>query len=277
MARAETYHCRHEQPQYPQQHHHRNFTMRTHFFCPCARDCLFLLVFTILSAPNAQCGSPFRHALGAIKARVGHVLHKIGIDRNQDPSPPRYRKDQRTTEASDPKYGYPPMTDQTSPQSARQQPSFKPSDSNGNASENIAPSVTINPSIILSKPQQRVDADDIQPLRELSTDDTSRKTAGLPSAESSSTRSSNPSIKPSNGSSSKLNTTAGGSQNATARDLPPTPSSGQTLYAKPVVGHPGFVYPPGVVEELKNMLDVRGSAVGQKMRDPRTGNTFLVP
>lgn len=252
--------------------------MRTlFFFCPYARGCFFLLVFTILSAPNAQCESPFGHALGAIKARVGHVLHKIGIDRNQDPSPPRYRKDQRTTEASDPKYGYPPMTDQTPPRSSWQQPSFKPSDSNGNASENLDPSVAINPSIILSKPQQRVDTGNIQPLRDLPTDDTSRKTAGLPSAESSSTRPANPSIKPSNGPSSKLNTTAGGSQSATERDVTPTTSAAQASYAKPVIGHPGFVYPPGVVEELKNMLDVRGSAVGQKMRDPRTGNTFLVP
>lgn len=206
-------------------------------------------------------------------------------------------------EVRDAEYISPQMTDRQIPyRSAQRQPFSTTSYSSGNISENLAPSAVLNPSIILTKPlpraggssipvktekQQRVDNINTQPLRDLSAlqdlsaNETaripsSRETTGLPYTESSSTPA-NPSIKPSNGASSKSNATVGGSQSTTAQDLPPTPSSGQTLYAKPVVGHPGFVYPPGVVEELKNMLDVRGSPVGQKMRDPRTGNTFLVP
>ncbi|WP_038169174.1 hypothetical protein [Verrucomicrobium sp. BvORR106] len=54
---------------------------------------------------------------------------------------------------------------------------------------------------------------------------------------------------------------------------PPAPLS----YAVPVAGRVGFVYPPGAERTEANMLDVRGLAPGQKARDPRTGNTFLVP
>jgi hypothetical protein len=54
---------------------------------------------------------------------------------------------------------------------------------------------------------------------------------------------------------------------------PPAPLS----YAVPVAGRAGFVYPPGAERNEANMLDVRGLAPGQKARDPRTGNTFLVP
>lgn len=54
---------------------------------------------------------------------------------------------------------------------------------------------------------------------------------------------------------------------------PPAPLS----YAVPVAGRVGFVYPPGAERNEANMLDVRGLAPGQKARDPRTGNTFLVP
>jgi hypothetical protein len=54
---------------------------------------------------------------------------------------------------------------------------------------------------------------------------------------------------------------------------PPAP----LIYAVPVAGRVGFVYPPGAERNEANMLDVRGLAPGQKARDPRTGNTFLVP
>lgn len=54
---------------------------------------------------------------------------------------------------------------------------------------------------------------------------------------------------------------------------PPAPLS----YAVPVAGRSGYVYPPGAERIEANMLDVRGLAPGQKARDPRTGNTFLVP
>ena len=54
---------------------------------------------------------------------------------------------------------------------------------------------------------------------------------------------------------------------------PPAPLS----YATPVLGRPGFVYPPGAEKLESNMLDVRGLNPGQKARDPRTGSMFLVP
>ncbi len=48
-------------------------------------------------------------------------------------------------------------------------------------------------------------------------------------------------------------------------------------FGTPVPGKPGFAYPPGVEPDTKNMLDVRGLASGQKVRDPRSGLIFLVP
>lgn len=48
-------------------------------------------------------------------------------------------------------------------------------------------------------------------------------------------------------------------------------------FADRVPGKQGFVYPPGVEHDLKNMLDVRDFTPGQKVRDPRTGNVFIVP
>jgi hypothetical protein len=52
---------------------------------------------------------------------------------------------------------------------------------------------------------------------------------------------------------------------------------GEPVFATRVPGHPGFVYPPGVEHEPKNMLDVRDFAAGQKVKDPRNGRVFLVP
>jgi hypothetical protein len=54
---------------------------------------------------------------------------------------------------------------------------------------------------------------------------------------------------------------------------PQTPAE----YGTRVPGKPGFVYPPGVEQDTKNMLDVRGLSTGQKVRDPRNGHIFLVP
>ncbi|TLD72699.1 hypothetical protein FEM03_01080 [Phragmitibacter flavus] len=51
----------------------------------------------------------------------------------------------------------------------------------------------------------------------------------------------------------------------------------KAAYATPVPGRSGFVYPPGAKQESANMLDVRGLTPGQKARDPRTGDVFLVP
>ncbi|WP_038166547.1 hypothetical protein [Verrucomicrobium sp. BvORR106] len=52
---------------------------------------------------------------------------------------------------------------------------------------------------------------------------------------------------------------------------------GGLRYGRPVPGKQGFVYPPGVKEETKNMIDVRDFRPGQKVKDPRTGEIFLVP
>ncbi len=63
---------------------------------------------------------------------------------------------------------------------------------------------------------------------------------------------------------------------ATAPAKPAVPQ-GPVKYGTLVPGKPGFVYPPGVEQETKQMLDVRGLSAGQKVRDPRTGQIFLVP
>lgn len=54
-------------------------------------------------------------------------------------------------------------------------------------------------------------------------------------------------------------------------------AEGGLRYGRPVPGRQGFVYPPGVKEESKNMIDVRDFRSGQKVKDPRTGEMFLVP
>jgi hypothetical protein len=48
-------------------------------------------------------------------------------------------------------------------------------------------------------------------------------------------------------------------------------------FATPVPGKHGFVYPPGMEQDPKNMLDVRDFTPGQKVKDPRSGKVFLVP
>ena len=62
-----------------------------------------------------------------------------------------------------------------------------------------------------------------------------------------------------------------------APKAPSTPASESLPFATPVPGKRGFVYPPGVEHDMKNMLDVRDFTPGQKVRDPRTGEIFLVP
>ena len=61
-----------------------------------------------------------------------------------------------------------------------------------------------------------------------------------------------------------------------AKPEPARPAA-ELSFATPVPGHRGFVYPPGVKNDPKNMLDVRDFAAGQKVRDPRSGQMFLVP
>jgi hypothetical protein len=66
------------------------------------------------------------------------------------------------------------------------------------------------------------------------------------------------------------------SRTLAAKAASPKPSA-PAEYGTRVPGKPGFVYPPGVEQESKNMLDVRGLTAGQKVRDPRNGQIFLVP
>jgi hypothetical protein len=56
---------------------------------------------------------------------------------------------------------------------------------------------------------------------------------------------------------------------------PPAPD--QADYGRPVFGRPGFVHPPGLFSDDTVVVDVRGFAPGQKVRDPRNGSVFLVP
>ncbi len=46
-----------------------------------------------------------------------------------------------------------------------------------------------------------------------------------------------------------------------------------TPYAKPVPGKPGFVTLPGT----SGQIDVRGMSPGEQVKDPATGQVFLVP
>ena len=49
----------------------------------------------------------------------------------------------------------------------------------------------------------------------------------------------------------------------------------QLPYGKPVPGHPGFVYSPYLTEAV--YVDVKGYESGTQVKDPWTGNIFLVP
>jgi hypothetical protein len=66
-------------------------------------------------------------------------------------------------------------------------------------------------------------------------------------------------------------------KSSTSPDAKPAAPSDDLLFATPVPGKPGFVYPPGAARDAKSMLDVRDFAPAQKVRDPRSGQVFLVP
>lgn len=138
----------------------------------------------------------------------------------------------------------PPTTAQPKPRTGR-----KPQTSNGTASQPI-------PGVDSGR------RGETQYLRE----DPARPGAGLDGAERANGSESKSKSDKRAGSSEK----AGGANEVMG---PPAPLS----YAVPVAGRAGFVYPPGAERNEANMLDVRGLAPGQKARDPRTGNTFLVP
>lgn len=224
------------------------------------RSCLLLLVFNTLSSPDARCELPLKRTLGAIKQKVGLVIRKIGSGIAQD-SP---KANQRSASDDDLRYGPPPMS--SSQLASPSGPSLDQGDTSRNAPEVIYSAPTGQPDLILRRPQssttgpavtsanepsQRVDSNKMPPLRELPMDG------------------------PSESPTSPSNAVDQVAKNPAATQAAPATTS--IIYARPVPGHPGFVYPPGVKEDLKNMLDVRGCASGEKMRDPRTGNVFFVP
>lgn len=136
------------------------------------------------------------------------------------------------------------------PQPASRQPSSKPADPSGSRAEKPKPSVAAKPPT---------------------------GTRGQPQPPAASADVHTAAIKPSNGASSRPNASAGEPRRAVALEPTPIPSPAKISFAKPVPGKRGFVYPPGAEEDIKNILDVRGFTPGQKMRDPRTGEVFLVP
>jgi hypothetical protein len=232
--------------------------MKTPFLtCPWARGCWLLFAFAILPLSDAQCG-PLGRALGAIRNRVDHVLHKVGIGKEREPVPSGAQQNERTTEAVDPRHPPPPMNDRE----ALRQQSSTPAGSTVKPSEKSNAVATKPPTKSPSKPQApAVSAVASASKSAKQTDDA--KT---------------PAIKPTGGSPSESRTAAvANPQSGKAQEAPPASPPAKILFAKPVPGKRGFVYAPGATEDMKNILDVRGFTPGQKMRDPRTGNTFLVP
>lgn len=65
--------------------------------------------------------------------------------------------------------------------------------------------------------------------------------------------------------------------------VPPAPSvtpalpTTAPLFAHPVAGKPGCVYPPGLPRIPTNIVDVTGMHAGSKARDPVTNVIFIVP
>lgn len=76
---------------------------------------------------------------------------------------------------------------------------------------------------------------------------------------------------------------AGPNHLAQGAEVAPTPANGHAApapapaIATPVPGSPGLVYLPGTEQTSKNMIDVRGYPSGQKVKDPRNGQIFIVP
>jgi hypothetical protein len=68
-----------------------------------------------------------------------------------------------------------------------------------------------------------------------------------------------------------------GSTSHDSKAAPQSSSSSELKFATPVPGKHGFVYPPGMEQDPKSMLDVRDFTPGQKVKDPRSGKVFLVP
>jgi hypothetical protein len=64
---------------------------------------------------------------------------------------------------------------------------------------------------------------------------------------------------------------------ADASPLAALPVPKGPTFGLPVPGSPGLVYPPGAAKTPENRVDVRGIPPGTKVRDPATGNIFLVP
>ncbi|MEY4484189.1 MAG: hypothetical protein RL693_1641 [Verrucomicrobiota bacterium] len=212
------------------------------------RFCWCVLVLTTLSEPTASCGLPFGRTLSVIKARVGQAFQKIGKDDDEMTLSSRYSRNRETPKVSDSRYGPPPPPGYQTP--AQRQESTVPSVASRNSAEILYSAPAGEPGIILRNAQQISTSVVVPAVSEKMQPVDFNKPTALETSESKTM-----------------------SEPAPQASLPQPP----VTYARPVAGHPGFVYPPGVTEGLKNMLDVRGCTPGEKMRDPRTGTVFFVP
>jgi hypothetical protein len=206
-----------------------------------ARGCLLLFILINLGVSNAFCRPSLGGAIRAIKDRVEHTIHKIRKVADEESSSPRSRQDERTVSESDIDQRYlPEREQQRRPAPALPQSPVNSVDDTVNIRErNISAKASATPAAKAGK------------------------SAGQPAPESA----------------EKTATSKGARESTTKQEAVPPPSTPPSKlgYARPVPGHPGFVYAPGDSAELKNMLDVRGCAPGRTMLDPRSGKKFLVP
>jgi hypothetical protein len=227
--------------------------MKTSFAtCISARNCFLLFVFISLPLSNIQGESSLGRTIGVIKHRVDRALHKVGIKKGIESLPSEDKPEERKTELVDPRdVAAPKSGQQAPPKSVQEQPPSKSVAIKRNASKKHAPSIAAKPS---SKSQTKPAAVATVPPTGEKRQPTD---AGI--------------------SKSSAKTNVEGSNKAVEPDTKPEEPLAKVSFAKPVPGKRGFVYPPGVDEDVKNILDVRGADPGQKMRDPTTGTVFLVP
>jgi hypothetical protein len=83
--------------------------------------------------------------------------------------------------------------------------------------------------------------------------------------------------RPDNSASSRASRTESPAPDSTPSQPAAPAAKSSPEFATPVPGKPGFVFPPGVEQTSKNMLDVRDFGPAQKVKDPRSGQVFLVP
>lgn len=209
---------------------------------------LLVLGTALMLPPGAQADSALSRSLRKIKNRVDRALDRVGIRKDEDPPVSGGGEYRGPQEPSDPERGRAPLPDERR--------SRAPTTSPPAGTRPLKPTVRPPSSESTPAPATR----EKRPRSEVAKPAAPRKgdtpeTAAGPSAKG----------KPD-----------GPAEGAAVPPVPP-PTPEPVQYAKPVLGKRGFVYAPGMAEEMKNILDVRDAKPGQKMRDPRTGTLFLVP